>query len=191
MADDTEKKPNEVENKPKVKLIKKKNDVPQASRESEKTPATGVQSSSTHGAGASAPAKAVEPKSNVATPERKKVVVVKKKSPAPQQQGKHEAPKNASASTHANGALANAASVESSAVNSQVKEAPAASKQRDGDGEQAAAQKPKPKPTSSAGCALASSPPSLKPMKASTPPRSAITAPTMVGKKPGASMKVL
>lgn len=147
MADDTEKKPNEVENKPKVKLIKKKNDVPQASQEPEKTPAsTGTQSSGTQSAGASAPVKAVEPKSNAATTsERKKVVVVKKKSPAPQQQGKQEAPKSASASTHTNGATATP--VESSATNSQVKEAPAASKQRDGGGDQAAAQKPKPKPT--------------------------------------------
>lgn len=147
MADDTEKKLNEVENKPKVKLIKKKNDVPQAVQEPEKAPVnTGTQSSSTNTAGTSAPAKAVDPKSNASTSsERKKVVVVKKKNPVPQQQGKQEAPKSASASTNTNGATATP--VESSATNSQVKEAPAASKQKDGGGEQAVAQKPKPKPT--------------------------------------------
>ena len=34
-------------------------------------------------------------------------------------------------------------------------------------------------------------PPSFRPMKASTAPSSTITAPMIVGKKPGASMKVL
>ena len=80
MADDKEKKLKEAENKPKVKLIKKKNDVAQFSQEAEKTPAA-----STNSASVSAPAKAAEPKLNGSgAPERKKVVVVKKKSPAPQ-----------------------------------------------------------------------------------------------------------
>ena len=57
MADDTEKKLNEAENKPKVKLIKKKNDVAQSFQEAEKTPAA-----STNSASVSAPAKAAEPK---------------------------------------------------------------------------------------------------------------------------------
>ena len=55
MADDTEKKLNEAENKPKVKLIKKKNDVAQSFQEAEKTPAA-----STNSASVSAPAKAAE-----------------------------------------------------------------------------------------------------------------------------------
>ena len=139
MADDTEKKLNEVENKPKVKLIKKKNDVAQFSQEAEKTPAA-----STNSAGVSAPAKAAEPKLNGSgAPERKKVVVVKKKSPAPQQQGKQEPSKNASAGTHGSGAPSNAAPVESSATNSPAKEAPTAPKQKDNGGEQATTQKPK------------------------------------------------
>ena len=143
MADDTEKKSNEAENKPKVKLIKKKNDVAQSSQEAEKTPAA-----STNSASVSAPAKAAEPKSNGSgAPERKKVVVVKKKSPAPQQQGKQEPSKNASAGTHGSGAPSNAAPVESSATNSPAKEAPTAPKQKDNGGEQATTQKPKPKAT--------------------------------------------
>ena len=143
MADDTEKKSNEAENKPKVKLIKKKNDVAQSSQEAEKTPAA-----STNSASVSAPAKAAEPKSNGSgAPERKKVVVVKKKSPAPQQQGKQEPSKNASAGTHGSGAPSNAAPVESSATNSPAKEAPTAPKQKDNGGDQATTQKPKPKAT--------------------------------------------
>lgn len=143
MADDTEKKSNEAENKPKVKLIKKKNDVAQSSQEAEKTPAA-----STNSASVSAPAKAAEPKLNGSgAPERKKVVVVKKKSPAPQQQGKQEPSKNASAGTHGSGAPSNAAPVESSATNSPAKEAPTAPKQKDNGGEQATTQKPKPKAT--------------------------------------------
>ena len=139
MADDTEKKLNEVENKPKVKLIKKKNDVAQSSQEAEKIPAA-----STNSASVSAPAKAAEPKLNGSgAPERKKVVVVKKKSPAPQQQGKQEPSKNASAGTHGSGAPSNAAPVESSATNSPAKEAPTAPKQKDNGGEQATTQKPK------------------------------------------------
>ena len=139
MADDTEKKLNEVENKPKVKLIKKKNDVAQSSQEAEKTPAA-----STNSASVSAPAKAAEPKLNGSgAPERKKVVVVKKKSPAPQQQGKQEPSKNASAGTHGSGAPSNAAPVESSATNSPAKETPTAPKQKDNGGEQATTQKPK------------------------------------------------
>ena len=64
-----------MENKPKVKLIKKKNDVAQSFQEAEKTPAA-----STNSASVSAPAKAAEPKLNGSgAPERKKVVVVKKK----------------------------------------------------------------------------------------------------------------
>lgn len=143
MADDTEKKSNEAENKPKVKLIKKKNDVAQSSQEAEKTPAA-----STNSASVSAPAKAAEPKSNGSgAPERKKVVVVKKKSPVPQQQGKQEPSKNASAGTHGSGAPSNAAPVESSATNSPAKEAPTAPKQKDNGGDQATTQKPKPKAT--------------------------------------------
>ncbi|MBO7162939.1 MAG: translation initiation factor IF-2, partial [Spirochaetaceae bacterium] len=143
MADDTEKKSNEAENKPKVKLIKKKNDVAQSSQEAEKTPAA-----STNSASVSAPAKAAEPKLNGSgAPERKKVVVVKKKSPAPQQQSKQEPSKNASAGTHGSGAPSNAAPVESSATNSPAKEAPTAPKQKDNGGEQATTQKPKPKAT--------------------------------------------
>lgn len=139
MADDTEKKSNEAENKPKVKLIKKKNDVAQSFQEAEKTPAA-----STNSASVSAPAKAAEPKLNGSgAPERKKVVVVKKKSPAPQQQGKQEPSKNASAGTHGSGAPSNAAPVESSATNSPAKEAPTAPKQKDNGGEQATTQKPK------------------------------------------------
>lgn len=137
MADDTEKKLNEAENKPKVKLIKKKNDVAQSFQEAEKTPAA-----STNSASVSAPAKAAEPKLNGSgAPERKKVVVVKKKSPAPQQQGKQEPSKNASAGTHGSGAPSNAAPVESSATNSPAKEAPTAPKQKDNGGEQATTQK--------------------------------------------------
>ena len=137
MADDTEKKLNEVENKPKVKLIKKKNDVAQSFQEAEKTPAA-----STNSASVSAPAKAAEPKLNGSgAPERKKVVVVKKKSPAPQQQGKQEPSKNASAGTHGSGAPSNAAPVESSATNSPAKETPTAPKQKDNGGEQATTQK--------------------------------------------------
>ncbi len=143
MADDTEKKSNEAENKPKVKLIKKKNDVAQSSQEAEKTPAA-----STNSASVSVPAKAAEPKLNGSgAPERKKVVVVKKKSPAPQQQSKQEPSKNASAGTHGSGAPSNAAPVESSATNSPAKEAPTAPKQKDNGGEQATTQKPKPKAT--------------------------------------------
>lgn len=139
MADDTEKKSNEAENKPKVKLIKKKNDVAQSFQEAEKTPAA-----STNSASVSAPAKAAEPKLNGSgAPERKKVVVVKKKSPAPQQQGKQEPSKNASAGTHGSGAPSNAAPVESSATNSPAKEAPTAPKQKDNGGEQSTTQKPK------------------------------------------------
>lgn len=139
MADDTEKKLNEAENKPKVKLIKKKNDVAQSFQEAEKTPAA-----STNSASVSAPAKAAEPKLNGSgAPERKKVVVIKKKSPAPQQQGKQEPSKNASAGTHGSGAPSNAAPVESSATNSPAKEAPTAPKQKDNGGEQSTTQKPK------------------------------------------------
>ena len=143
MADDTEKKSNEAENKPKAKLIKKKNDVAQSSPEVEKTPAASVQN-----VGASAPAKAAEPKSNGSgAPEKRRVVVVKKKPAAPQQQGKQEPSKNASAGAHGNGAPTNAAPVESSATTSPAKEAPAAPKQKDNSGDQAATQKPKPKAT--------------------------------------------
>ena len=143
MADDTEKKSNEAENKPKAKLIKKKNDVAQSSPEVEKTPAASVQN-----VGASAPAKAAEPKSNGSgAPEKRRVVVVKKKPAAPQQQGKQEPSKNASAGAHGNGAPTTAAPVESSATTSPAKEAPAAPKQKDNSGDQAATQKPKPKAT--------------------------------------------
>ena len=53
MADETDKKPNEGDNKPKVKLIKKKNDVAPAAQEVAKAPAK---------AESSAPAKATESK---------------------------------------------------------------------------------------------------------------------------------
>ena len=160
MADETDKKPNEGDNKPKVKLIKKKNDVAPAALEVAKAPAK---------AESSAPAKAAEAKPSEprssepkttggAAPERKKVVVVKKKNPAPQQQqNKQESAKavpaqtnasaNAAANSNAKTNVSHPGPADSSATNSQAKETPAASKQKDAGGDQAAAQKPKPKAT--------------------------------------------
>ena len=160
MADETDKKPNEGDNKPKVKLIKKKNDVAPAVQEVVKAPAK---------AESSAPAKATESKPSEprssepkatggASPERKKVVVVKKKNPAPQQQQNKQEPAkatpaqvtasaNATANSNAKANVSHPGPADSSASNSQTKETPAASKQKDAGGDQAAAQKPKPKVT--------------------------------------------
>ncbi|MBO7163661.1 MAG: translation initiation factor IF-2, partial [Spirochaetaceae bacterium] len=160
MADETDKKPNEGDNKPKVKLIKKKNDVAPAVQEVVKAPAK---------AESSAPAKATESKPSEprssepkatggASPERKKVVVVKKKNPAPQQQQNKQEPAkatpaqvtasaNATANSNAKANVSHPGPADSSASNSQAKETPAASKQKDAGGDQAAAQKPKPKAT--------------------------------------------
>ena len=160
MADETDKKPNEGDNKPKVKLIKKKNDVAPAAQEVAKAPAK---------AESSAPAKATESKPSEprssepkatggAAPERKKVVVVKKKNPAPQQQQNKQEPAksapaqtnasaNAAANVHAKTNASHPGPADSSATNSQAKETPAASKQKDAGGDQATAQKPKPKAT--------------------------------------------
>ena len=160
MADETDKKPNEGDNKPKVKLIKKKNDVAPAVQEVVKAPAK---------AESSAPAKATESKPSEprssepkatggASPERKKVVVVKKKNPAPQQQQNKQEPAkatpaqvtasaSATANSNAKANVSHPGPADSSASNSQAKETPAASKQKDAGGDQAAAQKPKPKAT--------------------------------------------
>lgn len=160
MADETDKKPNEGDNKPKVKLIKKKNDVAPAAQEVAKAPAK---------AESSAPAKATESKPSEprssepkatggASPERKKVVVVKKKNPAPQQQQNKQEPAkaapaqtnasaNAAANVHAKTNASHPGPADSSATNSQAKETPAASKQKDAGGDQTATQKPKPKAT--------------------------------------------